>query len=83
VNTLTWDYDRVKGKLGLDRAELEDQSEASEDELDESLSDPGRRFLGARKGTLGDWEKIGWMAAGLLRRVPGIEFMLVQSPLMS
>ena len=71
----------MKTKLGLDRVELEDQS-ASEDELDESLSDTGdrpARRKRARKGALGDWEKIGWMAAGLCRRVPGVEFMFVTS----
>ena len=68
----------MKRKLGLNRPELEDQSETSGDELDDLMSDPGRRRAGdARKGTLGDWEKIGWMAAGLLRRVPGVEFMSV------
>jgi hypothetical protein len=28
-----------------------------------------------RGGLLGDWEKIGWMAAKMYRRVPGIEFL--------
>jgi len=71
----------VKGRLGLDRPELEDQDEDSDDELEESMSDAGGRVRGGtRKGVLGDWEKIGWMAAGLLRRVPGIEFMWVSCP---
>ena len=68
----------MKRKLGLNLPELEDQPEPSGDELEDSLSDHGRqRGRGARNGTLGDWDKIGWMAAGMLRRVPGVEFMLV------
>lgn len=66
----------MKGILGLDRLEDDDEEDEDEDELDESTSDRGRgRRNGARKGPLGDWEKIGWMAAGLYRRVPGVEFL--------
>ncbi|WVF68870.1 hypothetical protein IAT40_003643 [Kwoniella sp. CBS 6097] len=61
---------RVQGQLGLDRAELGDQDLSSDDELEES--DQRRP---ARKGVLGDWEKVGWMAAKLYRRIPGVEFM--------
>ncbi|KAK8849427.1 hypothetical protein IAR55_004759 [Kwoniella newhampshirensis] len=60
---------KVKGHLGLDRAELADQDLSSEDELEES--DQPR----VRKGVLGDWEKLGWMAAKYYRRIPGVEFM--------
>lgn len=44
-----------------------------EDELEDSQEPAQRRPSGA----LGDWEKIGWMAARLNRRVPGVEFMSV------
>lgn len=64
--------DRIKGVLGLDRVEREDMSPSSEDELDDDGAGPSRR---ARNGRLGDWEKLGWMAAKHSRRVPGIEFM--------
>ncbi|WVQ79526.1 hypothetical protein IAT38_001625 [Cryptococcus sp. DSM 104549] len=74
IDGVTFDIDeyliRVKGLLGLDRAELMDQDVESDDELDDSQGAPR-----ARKGALGDWEKIGWMAAKFSRRVPGIEFM--------
>jgi hypothetical protein len=69
----------VKGLLGLEREELEDQdgSEDDEDELDEETAEDRReaRRESARKGRLGDWARIGWMAAKFVRRVPGVEFM--------
>ncbi|WVQ96392.1 hypothetical protein IAU59_003497 [Kwoniella sp. CBS 9459] len=61
---------KVQHQLGLDRAELADQDVSSDDELEES--DERRP---ARKGALGGWEKMGWMAAKLYRRIPGVEFM--------
>lgn len=68
---------RVKYILGLDKELLEDMSEDEQDQLEDSLSDGGRpaRRANARAGYLGDWEKIGWMAASMYRRVPGVEFM--------
>ncbi|OCF39218.1 nuclear protein [Kwoniella heveanensis CBS 569] len=61
---------QVQNQLGLDRAELADQDLSSDDELEESDQ---KQF--ARKGALGDWERVGWMAARLYRRIPGVEFM--------
>lgn len=71
------DLGSVKGLLGLDLGELEDQDGDEDDELDEeSLEDRrARRRRNARQGRLGDWAKIGWMAAKLYKRVPGVEFM--------
>lgn len=47
-----------------------------DDELEDSLERTDRvRRTQARRGQLGDWAKIGWMAAKLGRRVPGAEFM--------
>lgn len=71
----------VKSVLGLDRQEADDmdapsQNEEDEDELEEDRLLAQRRK--ARKGHLGDWEKIGWMAAQMNRRVPGVEFMWVR-----
>lgn len=67
---------RTKTILGLDREEQEDMDPSSEeDELVDSQDARRGRRNGARKGRLGDWEKIGWMAAKMYRRVPGIEFM--------
>lgn len=51
--------------------EREDMSPA--DELEESQSGPSRPRY--RQGALGDWAKLGWMAAKYTRRVPGVEFM--------
>lgn len=67
----------MKGILGLDLDELEDQDDDEDDQLeDESLEDRhARRRRNARKGRLGDWEKIGWMASRLSKRVSGVEFM--------
>ena len=69
----------MKGILGLERDELEDQdvSDEEEDELDEESAEDRRaaRRENAREGRLGDWAKIGWMAAKFVRRVPGVEFM--------
>ncbi|WWC95288.1 hypothetical protein V866_002147 [Kwoniella sp. B9012] len=76
---------KVKNHLGLDRMELDDQDGSSsassdeDDELDQSQTQNrarnGTGHRGARKGVLGDWEKIGWMAAKFNRRIFGIEFM--------
>lgn len=66
----------MKGVLGLDREELQDQDVSDEeDELADPQEVRGGRRQAARKGRLGDWEKVGWMAAKLYRRVPGVEFM--------
>ncbi|WWC73428.1 uncharacterized protein I206_107395 [Kwoniella pini CBS 10737] len=67
---------KVKGHLGLDRIELADQDQSSDedDELEDSLQSRGGG-RGVRKGVLGDWDKIGWMAAKFYRRVSGVEFM--------
>jgi hypothetical protein len=47
-----------------------------EDELDDSQEQgQSRRRNRGRVGELGDWESIGWMAASLSRRVPGMDFM--------
>lgn len=63
----------ISGLLGLDRVEREDLSPAGSDDEDEARTqNVGRR---ARKGRLGDWEKIGWLAAKHTKRVPGIEFL--------
>lgn len=59
---------RMKGHLGLDRMELLD-AEVNSDEEEEGAERQGRR------GALGDWEKIGWMAARYYRRIPGVEFL--------
>jgi hypothetical protein len=64
---------RIKGMLDLDRQDA-DETISSEDELDESQEDRPARRRPKGQG-LGSWEKIGWMAAGLCRRVPGVEFM--------
>ncbi|KAL7424852.1 hypothetical protein Q5752_000537 [Cryptotrichosporon argae] len=65
---------KVKATLGLDRA-LADHIDVSDDELEGDEETQARRRRLARRGVLGDWEKIGWMAAGFYRHVPGIEFM--------
>lgn len=57
--------------MGLDS--LSDDEE--EDELDEESVPTGRDRQRRKRGRLGDWEKIGWMAARYCRRVPGVEFM--------
>lgn len=68
---------RIKGLLGLDRAEEDEidepDPEEEEDELEEDRVAAERRR--ARRGHLGDWHKIGWMAAKMYRRVPGVEFL--------
>lgn len=75
----TFDVDeflvRVKAALGLDRQEEDelDDPEEEEDELEEERVAAERRR--ARRGHLGDWTKIGWMAAKMYRRVPGVEFL--------
>jgi len=61
--------------LGLDRVEREDMSPSSEDELEDETQAGSSRPARARVGRLGDWEKLGWMAAKHTRRVPGVEFM--------
>lgn len=66
--------------LGLDRAELhdldadEDEDEDQLEETDGAARDKDRQRR-ARKGVLGDWEKVGWMAMPYCRRVPGFEMM--------
>jgi len=67
----------MKGILGLDRPELQDQDEdEEEDELAHAQeADRTRRRQAARQGPLGNWAEIGWMAAKLNRRVQGVEFM--------
>ncbi|RXK38008.1 hypothetical protein M231_04677 [Tremella mesenterica] len=65
---------KLKSCLGLDRPDMDNISEdEDEDQLDESLERASRRRV--RDGPLGDWEKVGWMAAKYSRRVPGVEFM--------
>jgi hypothetical protein len=68
--------DRTKALLGLDRAEREDQ-DSEVDQLDDGDDRGATGRGGARKGPLGDWEAIGWMAAKWCRRAPGVEFMYV------
>lgn len=58
----------MKGHLGLDRVELMD-AEVNSDEEEEGAERQ------ARRGALGDWEKIGWMAARYYRRITGAEFL--------
>ncbi|KAK1923847.1 Nse4 C-terminal-domain-containing protein [Papiliotrema laurentii] len=65
---------RTKALLGLDRAEREDQ-DSEVDQLDDGDDRGATGRGGARKGPLGDWEAIGWMAAKWCRRAPGVEFM--------
>ncbi|WVN87022.1 uncharacterized protein L203_102198 [Cryptococcus depauperatus CBS 7841] len=57
---------KIKSLLCLDRVEIAEQDVSSDDE--------GIQPLG-RSSVLGDWEKIGWMAARYYRRVTGVEFM--------
>ncbi|KIR56468.1 nuclear protein [Cryptococcus gattii Ru294] len=72
IDGVTFDVDefliKMKGHLGLDRVELMD-AEVNSDEEEEGAERQGRR------GALGDWEKIGWMAARYYRRIPGAEFL--------
>ncbi|TYJ56829.1 hypothetical protein B9479_002439 [Cryptococcus floricola] len=81
IDGVTFDIDefliKIKGQLGLDRAEMMDQdAEESDLEDDGPTQGQGRgRAQQARAGTLGDWEKLGWMAARYGRRMPGVEFM--------
>ncbi|GHJ87436.1 hypothetical protein NliqN6_3838 [Naganishia liquefaciens] len=58
-------FDPLRELIGLERSMLEDV-----DEDDESAQPAVRRG-----GRLGDWAKIGWMAAGRSRRAPAAEFM--------
>ena len=64
---------RVKAILGTDRGETNRDAE-DEDEDQPSQSQTQSQ---ARMGELGDWARIGWMAAKHYRRVPGVEFMSV------
>ncbi|WVQ75235.1 hypothetical protein IAR50_004847 [Cryptococcus sp. DSM 104548] len=77
IDGVTFDIDefliKIKGQLGLDRAEMMDQDPESDE--DEDAPTPGRRAPQGRVGSLGDWEKLGWMAARYGRRMPGVEFM--------
>lgn len=50
-------------------------SPSSEDELENTQAGPSRQGRQARNGRLGDWEKLGWMAAKYSKRVPGVEFL--------
>ncbi|OXC67682.1 hypothetical protein AYX13_03768 [Cryptococcus neoformans] len=72
IDGVTFDVDefliKMKGHLGLDRVEMMD-AEVNSDEEEEGAGPRGR------KGALGDWEKIGWMAARYYRRIPGAEFL--------
>ncbi|XAO25414.1 hypothetical protein I312_104237 [Cryptococcus bacillisporus CA1280] len=72
IDGVTFDVDefliKMKGHLGLDRVELMD-AEVNSDEEEEGAERQGRR------GALGDWEKIGWMAARYYRRITGAEFL--------
>jgi uncharacterized protein YcbX len=64
----------VKSVLGMEAEEtqaVDDDSE--EDELEETMTQRQRPRRG--QTALGDWERIGWMAASLSRRAPGVEFM--------
>jgi hypothetical protein len=61
---------RVKAIIGI---RANDEPEEDEDELDKDGEPSTRRS--AHSGPLGDLAKLGWMAAGMCRRVPGIEFM--------
>lgn len=61
--------------LCLDRAELEDEDPTSEEDELEDETNRRTRENRARRGPLGDWAAIGWMAAKLNRRVMGVEFM--------
>lgn len=89
LTSATFDVDEflvhVGAALGLDKQQPEDvdaddNSDSDIDELEDEAEATQRRqervaARGRRGGVLGDWAKIGWMAAGLYRRVPGVEFM--------
>lgn len=50
--------------------------DSEEDELEQTMATQRRPRRG--QTALGDWERIGWMAASLSRRAPGVEFMWVR-----
>lgn len=60
---------RVKNILDI---EVNEEAAAVESDEDELADEPRRR---ARGRNLGSWEKIGWMAAKMSRRAPGLEFL--------
>ncbi|KAI9631763.1 Nse4 C-terminal-domain-containing protein [Dioszegia hungarica] len=56
--------------------EEEDEDELDEDEAGASQAAQKKKNRAGRKAEpMGDWERVGWMAAKLYRRVPGIDFM--------
>lgn len=64
----------VKRILDIETQEEDEQARAASDE-DELEEDSQRRRRRGRRVELGSWEKIGWMAAKMSRRAPGIEFL--------
>ncbi|KAK4686799.1 non-structural maintenance of chromosomes element 4, partial [Tremellales sp. Uapishka_1] len=56
---------RIRSTLGIEVV----KAETIDDELGSDDEGPMERDIG-----LGDWEKLGWMAAEYYRRVPGLEF---------
>lgn len=62
--TMIFTRDRLRDLLGLDAQMMEDVDMDEEDR-------PAVR----RGGKLGNWAKIGWLAARRSHRVPGVEFM--------
>lgn len=69
---------RLKVTLGLDVLEQREMEAAVDvDELEDDVAlrreEALQRF--ANGDVVGNWKKIGWMAAQLNRRVPGAEFM--------
>lgn len=71
---MAWLTLSVKVKLGLDRLDRDDDDD-DELEDDDVLREEAALRRRARGGVIGDWAEIGWMAAQLYRRVPGVEFM--------
>ena len=64
----------VKSVLGIEAEETQvPDDDSEEDELEEMMTQRQRPRRG--QTVLGDWERIGWMAASLSRRAPGVEFM--------
>lgn len=63
-STLIFPWDSLRDILGLDAQMMEDVDMDEED-----------RPVVRRGGKLGNWAKIGWLAARRSRRVPGVEFM--------
>lgn len=80
------DEPRIKTLLGHDsiianrnRDDEDDDDELDIDELaddDERAAEEARARRRRQEGVgIGDWERIGWMAARFHRRAPGVEFM--------